>query len=47
MKTFLGFTTGLLTGFIGGAFSMALLSLVSDSVKEAIMKESEKLDIHW
>ena len=47
MKTLLGFTTGVLSGFMAGVFGMAMLSLVSDEVRDSINRQAEKLDIHW
>ena len=47
MKTLLGFTAGVLSGFMAGAFGMAVLSLVSDEVRDTINRQAEKLDVHW
>ena len=43
MKTFLGFTTGLLMGVLGGVFGMSLIVLTSDEVRTSMNSMAEDL----
>ena len=44
MKTFLGFTTGLLTGVIAGIMYTAVLVLDDKDVRDYIEKKANELD---
>lgn len=44
MKTFLGFTTGLFIGLIGGMAFTSVILLVSPNTREALNKEAEELE---
>lgn len=44
MKTFLGFTTGLFVGLIGGVILTSVVLLLSPSTREALNKEAEELE---